>query len=82
MAEEKEINIFKNRLVPKCRILKDEEVNELLKKYNISKQQLPRILVSDPMAKAMDAKIGDVLEIERVSKTAGLSKFYRVVSVG
>ncbi|MCD6547009.1 MAG: DNA-directed RNA polymerase subunit H [Nanoarchaeota archaeon] len=74
-----EIDIFKNKLVPKSRILKEEEEKELLEKYNISKKQLPRILVSDPVAKALNAKPGNIIEFTRESKTAGMSKFYRVV---
>ena len=80
--EEKPIDIFKSRLVPKCRILPEEEVNELLKRYGVSKKQLPLILSGDPVVKALNAKVGDVIEFDRTSKTAGLSKFYRVVVGG
>ena len=80
--EEKPINIFKSRLVPNCRILPEDELKELLDKYGISKKQIPLILLSDPVVKALNTKVGDVIEFDRVSKTAGLSKVYRVVVGG
>ncbi len=78
-ASKPEIDIFQHRLVPKARILNEDEVKALLEKYKIEKRQLPKILVSDPMAKALGAKPGDVLEIERNSYTAGKALYYRVV---
>jgi len=80
--EEKSIQIFKSRLVPESKVLSEEETQKVLEKYNISKKQLPRMLSSDAMAKHLEAKSGDVIEITRDSKTAGLSKFYRLVVGG
>lgn len=80
--EEITIDIFKSKYVPKSRILNEEETKALLEKYNITKQQLPRILAADPVAKALKAKSGDVIEFERTNKSAGLSKYYRVVVGG
>jgi len=77
--DEIQINIFKSRLVPECRILSEDETIAFLEKFNISKQQLPRIHASDPVAKALEANSGDVMKITRKSKTAGLSNFYRLV---
>ena len=74
-----EIDIFRHVLVPKARILKKEEVDELLKKYHTTKFNLPKILSKDPMCKELGAKAGDVLEIKRKSPTAGESIYYRVV---
>ena len=79
MPEEENIPIFKSRLVPECKVLSEEETKALLEKYNITKQQLPRMLGSDPVAKALQATSGDVVEIVRKGKTAGLSNFYRLV---
>ena len=73
------INIFEHKWVPKARVLSEEEKEKLLKKYNISEFQLPKILKSDPMVKALGAKVGDVIEIIRDSPTAGKSIYYRVV---
>ncbi len=81
--EEIKINIFKNRLVPSCKILNDEEKNKLIEKYNISKYQLPFIYSKDPLVSAVGAKKGDILEITRKAYTAaGKSKYYRLVVGG
>jgi DNA-directed RNA polymerase subunit H len=65
--------------VPKHEVLPEEELESLLKRYNITKGQLPKILVNDPVAKKIKAKVGDVVKITRESKTAGKSLVYRVV---
>jgi DNA-directed RNA polymerase subunit H len=80
--EEIPIDIFKSKLVPDCKILSPEEEKEVLERYNISKQQLPRVLINDSVIKAMDAKIGNIIEFTRKRKTAGLSNFYRLVVGG
>ncbi len=66
-------------LVPKHEILKEEEVEELLKLLRVSKEQLPKIKASDPIVKEIGAKPGDVVKITRKSLTAGVSIFYRLV---
>ena len=76
---EKEFNILKHELVPKHIILNKDETNEVLKKFNITIKQLPKILTSDPAVKAINAKEGDVLKIIRNSSTAGESLYYRIV---
>ncbi|MCW1296484.1 MAG: DNA-directed RNA polymerase subunit H [Candidatus Parvarchaeota archaeon] len=77
--EKKKLDLFAHIWVPKHRIMSEEEKEELLKKYNITLQQLPRILVNDPICKELKAKVGDVIEIERDSPTAGKAMYYRVV---
>lgn len=58
-------------------ILDKKESEELLKKYNIDKSQLPKIKINDP-GLPKGAKIGDIIKIERKS---GVGKviYYRVV---
>ena len=77
MAEE--FNILKHELVPEHIILNEDEKNELLEKYRIKPKNLPKILTTDPVAKALNAKEGDILKIIRKSKTAGTSLYYRIV---
>jgi len=81
-AEEAKIDIFKSKFVPKSRILNDEEKKALLEKYNISLVQLPKVLHSDSVSKELKAKAGDIIEFERKTKTAGKSKYYRIVVGG
>jgi len=78
---EEGIDIFIHELVPKHRVLSEEEKEEVLKRYNAKLMDLPRILVSDPVVRKLGAKPGDVIEIIRKSPTAGESKYYRVVVI-
>jgi DNA-directed RNA polymerase subunit H len=72
-------NIFDHILVPKDVLLNQEEIINILKKYNITLNQLPKISIKDPAAKILNAKNEDVIKIIRKSETAGISEFYRVV---
>ena len=54
-----------NFLIPVHRKLAEEEVNSLLKKYNlISKLKLPKIKANDNAIAELGAQIGDVIEIK------------------
>jgi len=73
------VDILKHQYIPRHTILKKEEVDELLKTYNVSIKQLPKILSNDPVVKLISAKIGDVIMIKRKSYTAKESVYYRAV---
>ena len=75
-------SILEHELVPKHRILSPEEAEEVLRKYCVTRQQLPKILASDPVVKEIGAKPGDIIEIIRDSETAGKTVYYRVVVRG
>lgn len=64
-------------LQPKHTKLKQNEVAELIEKYNISLTQLPKIKLTDPAVPA-DCKTGDILKIER-KDDGKVYVFYRVV---
>lgn len=74
-----EIEIFDNYLVPKQEIATEEEKQQLLNKFNISLKQLPRIKHTDPVAKKLGAKEGDIIKVTRDSPTAGNYIHYRLV---
>jgi len=76
---EQEIKIEKHEFVPEHIKLKDEEAEEFLKKLNLSKKQLPRILKDDPAISKFDVKKGDIIKIIRKSQTTGEAEFYRIV---
>jgi len=68
--------------VPKHTKLTIEETNALLGTLNISINQLPKILKSDPAIKHLNAEVGEVICIERNSPTAGKANYYRMVING
>ncbi len=72
-------NILKHELVPYPKILSYKEIKKLLKDYDIQKDQIPKLLITDPFARAIGAKEGDVVKIIRKSHTAGISIAYRLV---
>jgi len=72
-------NLFDHELVPRHEILPSKDVKELLEKYYIKPYQLPYIRASDPAAKWIEAKPGDILKITRKSLTAGSSVTYKYV---
>jgi len=78
MATQK-FEITKHTLVPKHTILSEKEKKTLFEKYNISLNELPKILTTDAMAKPLKAKHGDIIKIIRQSETAGESVYYRGV---
>jgi len=66
-------------LQPKHTKLKEKDVEELLKKLNISKAQLPKILGTDA-GLPEGCVVGDVIEIERKDiDSEKINKYYRVV---
>jgi DNA-directed RNA polymerase subunit H (RpoH/RPB5) len=71
-------NITKHELVPKMRIMTPEESNEILERFSIIPSQMPQILKSDPQAKFLGVRKGDMCEIIRPSETAGYSYTYRM----
>ena len=64
-------------LQPKQSKLNEKQTEELLKKLNISKAQLPKILSSDS-ALPEGCRIGDVIEISR-KEGDKVNTYYRVV---
>jgi len=75
-------NIFAHVLVPKHEIVPSGERQKLLNEYRIQPFQLPRLRASDPGAKAIGAKPGDIVRILRTSPTAGKYTSYRYVVEG
>jgi DNA-directed RNA polymerase subunit H len=65
-------------LIPKHKKFTHEEAEEFLKKYNVSKKQLPKIKLKDPAILELNPEKGDIIEIIRDSPTTGKSFFYRV----
>ena len=75
-------NIFEHYLVPKHEILSPEDKAEVLKKYRVERYQFPLMKTSDPIAKVIGAKFGDLIRVVRKSPTAGEYISYRYVVEG
>jgi DNA-directed RNA polymerase subunit H len=83
----KKFSVLDHTLVPEHTLLTEEEVNVVLKKYNITRGQLPKIKTSDPVIKQLQTDHSDVeirsgqtvIKIDRESRTAGKATSYRLV---
>jgi len=64
-------------LVPEHFLLSKEQAAELLKKYNLTLDQLPKILVSDAAVEEFNPMRDDIVKIVRTSPTAGKTVYYR-----
>jgi len=75
----KKFTILDHELVPKHILLTKEEKRQLLEQLKVRPEQLPWIRASDPVAKLIGAKPGDIVKIIRKSPTAGETVAYRFV---
>jgi len=66
-------------LVPRHAILSKEQAAELLKKYNLTLDQLPKISKSDAAIAFLKPVKDDIVKILRTSPTAGKTVYYRRV---
>ena len=74
--------IPKHFLVPKHLKVSEAEKQKVLENYHVEMKDLPKIMRSDPAIAKLPLKIGDLIKVERVSKTVGVSSYYRVVVDG
>ena len=76
-----QFNILEHTYVPKHTILTVEETQAMMTKYNIAHlDMLPNISRYDPVAMAIGMRPGQVCRIDRFSKTAVSTPYYRICS--
>ncbi|ERH12591.1 MAG: DNA-directed RNA polymerase, subunit H, RpoH/RPB5 [halophilic archaeon J07HB67] len=73
------VDVSQHDLVPDHTIIDDAaEVDEVLEEYNVKRTDLPKIKRADP-ALPNEAEAGDVVRIERDSRTTDTAVVYRLV---
>ena len=79
-----DVNVMLHDLVPEHTLLSEKEEKEMLKKWKIGSDQLPKIRKDDPVIKVLEEiegpiAEGRVIKIIRKSESAGMSIVYRMV---
>jgi DNA-directed RNA polymerase subunit H len=72
------VDVSQHELVPEHSVVDDEDLDGVLEEYDIDRTDLPKIKRADP-ALPDDAEIGDVVKIERDSRTTDRAVTYRLV---
>ncbi|AFH42593.1 DNA-directed RNA polymerase subunit H [Fervidicoccus fontis] len=78
----KKFSVQDHVLVPKHERIPITEVPKVLKELNVSINQLPLIRSSDPVAREIGAKPGELVKITRRDEITGESVVYRLVVIG
>ncbi|MEF8873957.1 MAG: DNA-directed RNA polymerase subunit H [Candidatus Thermoplasmatota archaeon] len=83
-SDKKEINILEHGLVPEHRLLSKDEEEEVLEELGVERENLPKVLKSDPVIKQLEKvhgeiQVGRIIQIKRKSRTAGVTTAYRLV---
>jgi DNA-directed RNA polymerase subunit H (RpoH/RPB5) len=72
-------NILDHEMQPTFRILSDDEKQQVMKRYNITKdKEFPDISRFDPVSQAIGVRPHELIEIIRSSPTAVNSLYYRI----
>lgn len=86
--EDRRFNVLNHVNVPLHEIVPEDGEATILDAFNVTKDQLPKILVTDPAARAAKligeegetgASVGNIMKITRESPTAGVHVAYRLV---
>ncbi|HID41242.1 DNA-directed RNA polymerase subunit H [Pyrodictium delaneyi] len=77
--QKKKFNILEHELVPRHEVVPPQEAARILRELGIRPEQLPWLRVTDPVARAIGAKPGDIVRIYRKSPTSGEVVVYRYV---
>jgi DNA-directed RNA polymerase subunit H len=73
------VDVSQHELVPDHTVLDEGALEDVLEEYNIKKTDLPKIKRTDPALQDVEAGVGDVVRIERNSRTTDTAVVYRLV---
>lgn len=73
------VDATEHELVPEHSIVDEDKLERVLDEYNIDRTDLPKIKRKDPALAALDVESGDVVRIERDSRTTDTAVVYRLV---
>jgi DNA-directed RNA polymerase subunit H len=73
------VDASQHELVPEHSLVDDEELDRVLDEYNIDRTALPKIKRRDPALRGLNPEVGDVVRIERDSRTTDTAVVYRLV---
>lgn len=71
-------NVLNHNMVPHHEVVPEEERAAVFARFGAKEDQFPKILASDPGARACSARPGDVIRVVRDSPTAGEAVAYRL----
>lgn len=74
------INIVDHIFQPIFMVLSQDECKQMLEEYDIKKNRLPWIFVTDPISRYYKLTIGQIIRVYRYSETSGLAVTYRIVT--
>jgi DNA-directed RNA polymerase subunit H len=73
------VDATKHELVPEHSLVDEDKLEGVLNEYNIKRTDLPKIKRTDPALTNLAAERGDVVRIERDSRTTDIAVVYRLV---
>jgi DNA-directed RNA polymerase subunit H (RpoH/RPB5) len=74
-----QIDVTMHVLVPKHRLLSEEEKNLVLKEYSAEPRMFPKLSIDDPQSKFYGFEKHNMIEITNYSETGGIYVKYRIV---
>ena len=77
-AKTKAVDVLSHVLLPDMGVLSGAEKSKVLNKFNVSENQVPVMLQTDPEAVALKAEPGSLIKITRKEET-GECVSYRIV---
>ena len=75
----KKLDVKNHALVPHQKKLSEKDKNELLERFGITINELPKILITDTGISHLNASENDIIQVFRDSTVSGESIFYRRV---